>query len=385
MHQIAYSRLRFLVASGDVVTRDTLRVILEAFGGGTIYQARDGFEALDMLSTLEPDIVLAERDMPLVNGLEMTRLIRLTEFTGGPTGNPYAPVILITKDLRKEDIRDATDAGATEYMVKPLDCEALYSLVEGVVMDPRPFIQLANYFGPDRRRAPQSVNGDRRKARSESGTEVRTTVSRKGAAVEEVHGDHIVMRPPNSLSLKAALPANQERESRGTMLARATAAVDALQSGYRKSINDDLMALEDACEALIARPSLVSAKTLLTEAAEKARQRADRFGFVMASRIATGLGTLLKGPALDHGSLNAIQGHIDALDAVIRSVGAPEDDALIDTMVQHLTTLTEQMRGDLSETRRISVSFEGRLRHFIRQGAGGNFIGVPDATVRGRA
>ena len=255
-------------------------------------------------------------------------------------------MILITKDLRKEDIRDATDAGATEYMVKPLDCEALYGLVEGVVMDPRPFIQLANYFGPDRRRAAQSVHGDRRKARS-AGPEVRTTVSKQGAAVEEVHGDHIVMRPPNSLSLKAALPANQERESRGTMLARATAAVDALQAGYRKSINDDLMALEDACEALIARPSLVSAKTLLTEAAEKARQRADRFGFVMASRIATGLGTLLKGPALDYGSLNAIQGHIDALDAVIRSVGAPEDDALIDTMVQHLTTLTEQMRGDL--------------------------------------
>ena len=95
--------------------------------------------------------------MALVNGLEMTRLIRLTEFTGGPTGNPYAPVILITKDLRKEDIRDATDAGATEYMVKPLDGEALYGLVEGVVMDPRPFVQLANYFGPDRRRASQST------------------------------------------------------------------------------------------------------------------------------------------------------------------------------------------------------------------------------------
>ena len=141
------------MASGDVVTRDTLRVILEAFGAGTIYEARDGFEALDVFSSLEPDIVFADRDMALVNGLEMTRLIRLTEFTGGPTGNPYAPVILITKDLRKEDIRDAADAGATEYMVKPLDCEALYGLVEGVVMDPRPFIQLANYFGPDRRRA----------------------------------------------------------------------------------------------------------------------------------------------------------------------------------------------------------------------------------------
>ena len=76
MHQIAYSRLRFLVASGDVVTRDTLRVILEAFGAGTIYEARDGFEALDAFSSLEPEIVLAERDMPLVNGLEMTRLIR---------------------------------------------------------------------------------------------------------------------------------------------------------------------------------------------------------------------------------------------------------------------------------------------------------------------
>lgn len=355
MHKIAYSRLRYLVASGDVVTRDTLRVILEAFGAGTIYEARDGFEALDVFSTLEPDIVLAERDMPLVNGLEMTRLIRLTEFTGGPTGNPYAPVILITKDLRKEDIRDATDAGATEYMVKPLDCEALYGLVEGVVMDPRPFIQLANYFGPDRRRATQAVHGDRRKARSDAGLEARTTVSKQGAAIEEVHGDHIVMRPPNALSLKAVIPANQDRESREAMLARATAAVDALHAGYRKTINDDLLALEGACEALIARPSLVSAKALLAEAAEKARLRADSFGFVMAGRIATGIGTLLRGPALDHGSLNAIQGHIDALDAVIRSVGAPEDDALINSMVQHLATLTEQMRSSTVDPKRISA------------------------------
>ena len=169
MHQIAYSRLRFLVASGDVVTRDTLRVILEAFGAVPSMRPGTGLKR-STFSSLEPDIVFAERDMPLVNGLEMTRLIRLTEFTGGPTGNPYAPVILITKDLRKEDIRDATDAGATEYMVKPLDCEALYGLVEGVVMDPRPFIQLANYFGPDRRRAAQSVDGDRRKARSDRRT-----------------------------------------------------------------------------------------------------------------------------------------------------------------------------------------------------------------------
>ncbi len=355
MHHIAFSRLRYLVASGDVVTRDTLRVILEAFGAGTIYEARDGFEALDLFSSVEPDIVFAERDMALVNGLEMTRLIRLTEFTGGPTGNPYAPVILIAKDLRQEDIRDATDAGATEYMVKPLECEALYGLVEGVVLDPRPFIQVASYFGPDRRRASQSMAGDRRKTRSDAGPEVRTTVSRQGRAIEEVHGDHIVVRPPNALSLKAMLPANAPRESREAMLARASAAVDALHAGYRKSVNADLLALEDACEALIARPSLLSAKALLADAAEKARLRADGFGFVMAARIATGIGTLLKGPALDHGSLNAIQGHLDALEAVVSSVGAPEDDALIDAMVQHLATLTDQMRGSEGDPKRASV------------------------------
>ena len=164
-----------------------------------------------------------------------------------------------------------------------------------------------------------------------------------------------MVRPPNALSLKATLPANAQRESRAAMLARAAAAVDALHAGYRTAINDDLLALEGACEALIARPSLLSAKTLLAEAAEKARQRADRFGFVMASRIATGIGTLLKGPTLEHGSLNAIQGHIDALDAVIRSVGAPEDDALIDTMVQHLAALTEQMRGAGVDPKRASA------------------------------
>lgn len=348
MHRIDYSRLRFLVASGEVLTRDTLRTILHAYGAAAVYQARDGFEALDVFSSAEPDIVFADREMALVGGLELTRLIRLTETTGGMTGNPYAPLVLVARELRREAIREAADAGVTEYLVKPISARTVYKLVEGVVLDPRPFIQLDTYFGPDRRRGEQRVDGDRRARRSEPDSR-RVLPGPQGPVIEDVYGDHVVVRPPNALCRRAAIPAGEETQTRVSVIERAEAALAGLQEEYQARMASELDALQGACAALMSRPALASARGAFAAAADQTRLRAQDFGFVMAERIAAGLSELLVRPGLDFGALKAVECHVDALRAVLSAGGSNEGDALVDTMVAHLGSMTAELNPDRSQ------------------------------------
>ena len=119
---------RILVVEDDVRNVYALTNILEP-RGATIEIARNGQEALDILarSSTEPgaaiDLVLMDVMMPVMDGLTATRAIR-KELKWRKL-----PIITLTAKAMPDDQQRCIDAGANDYMAKPLDVEKLLSLV----------------------------------------------------------------------------------------------------------------------------------------------------------------------------------------------------------------------------------------------------------------
>lgn len=119
---------RILIVEDDVRNVYALTNILEP-RGAVVQIARNGQEALDALEkssgdqTSKVDLVLMDVMMPVMDGLTATRTIRR---------NPdwkKLPIITLTAKAMPDDQQRCIDAGANDYMAKPLDVEKLLSLV----------------------------------------------------------------------------------------------------------------------------------------------------------------------------------------------------------------------------------------------------------------
>ena len=114
--------IRVVVADDQAVVRGGLRMILESEEGiEVVGEAADGHEALRLIATLDPDVVLMDIRMPVLDGIEATR--RLTD-----TGARARVLVLTTYGL-DEHVYGALKAGAAGFLLKT---ESPQELVEAV-------------------------------------------------------------------------------------------------------------------------------------------------------------------------------------------------------------------------------------------------------------
>ena len=151
MVRINFNRLRFLVIDDNAHMRRIMRTLLHGFGTREVYEAEDGAAGLEAFTHFLPDIVITDWAMPIFDGLELTQMIRQP----GANANPYVPIIMLTGHSEKKRVVVARDAGATEFLAKPISAKALYERILNIVANPRPFVKTKTYFGPDRRRERQ--------------------------------------------------------------------------------------------------------------------------------------------------------------------------------------------------------------------------------------
>jgi signal transduction histidine kinase/DNA-binding response OmpR family regulator len=112
---------RILLAEDDVRNIFALSAVLEP-RGATMVIARNGREAVDLARAERPDLVLMDIMMPEMDGLAATRAIRAE-----PTLRDV-PIIALTAKARREDREQCLEAGANDYMAKPIDVDKLVSL-----------------------------------------------------------------------------------------------------------------------------------------------------------------------------------------------------------------------------------------------------------------
>jgi adenylate cyclase len=117
---------RILVVDDNETNRDILVTRLEAHGYQTL-QAADGEEALRGVAQHRPDVVLLDVMMPNLDGLEACRRLK------SDRGVAFTPVILVTAKAATQDIVAGLDAGADEYLTKPVDQVALVARVRSAL------------------------------------------------------------------------------------------------------------------------------------------------------------------------------------------------------------------------------------------------------------
>ncbi|TFU16552.1 HD-GYP domain-containing protein [Thermus tengchongensis] len=114
--------MRVLVVDDDPVQRLLLMRALAPLEV-EVQEARNGQEALDLLRDGFPHVVLTDLHMPLVDGLELTRRIKALD--------PLLPVILLTADGEREVRLRGIEAGADDFLNRPVDLSELRLRVKG--------------------------------------------------------------------------------------------------------------------------------------------------------------------------------------------------------------------------------------------------------------
>jgi adenylate cyclase len=117
---------RILVVDDNETNRDILVTRLEKHGY-ELLQAADGEEALTSVAQHTPDLILLDVEMPKLDGFEVCRRLRMD------AALPFTPIILVTARAATQDVVAGLDAGADEYLTKPIDQAALVARVRSML------------------------------------------------------------------------------------------------------------------------------------------------------------------------------------------------------------------------------------------------------------
>lgn len=107
---------QILVAEDDKNTRRLMEAVLKEHGYHPIL-ACDGLDALKLLDTHHVDLVILDIMMPGMDGYELTRQLRATDYT--------LPILMVTAKQLPEDKRKGFIVGTDDYMTKPVDEEEM--------------------------------------------------------------------------------------------------------------------------------------------------------------------------------------------------------------------------------------------------------------------
>ncbi len=99
-----------LAVDDSVAMLKMVRQTLE-FGGYRVVTAEDGVEALEALKGVEPELIVTDINMPVMDGITFIKTVRQT--------NPDVPILTLTTEFDEEMKNSGFEAGANGWIVKP--------------------------------------------------------------------------------------------------------------------------------------------------------------------------------------------------------------------------------------------------------------------------
>jgi class 3 adenylate cyclase/CheY-like chemotaxis protein len=117
---------RILIVDDTPANVEILEMRLAAHGY-EILTAGDGEEALEIIDDQRPDLILLDIMMPKIDGIEVCRRVKADDTL------PFIPIILVTSKADPKDIVAGLEAGAEEYLTKPVEHTALVARVKSML------------------------------------------------------------------------------------------------------------------------------------------------------------------------------------------------------------------------------------------------------------
>lgn len=121
---MSVENLKILVCDDSLFVRKKITNVLKNCGVTELYEAADGEQAVEMYNKYSPDLVLMDIVMPRMSGVEALKLILADD--------PKAKVVMASSVGTQENLKEAINAGAFDFLQKPISDTQLETLVRKV-------------------------------------------------------------------------------------------------------------------------------------------------------------------------------------------------------------------------------------------------------------
>ena len=122
-----FSRCNILIVDDDPFARGIIKHHLTRLGIKNIFENKDGEQALETLRSARMDLIIADRYMPKLNGLELFCSIQMDLLL------KETPFIMITIEDDETKIEDALKQGIQHYLVKPFNAEMFDNKIQEIL------------------------------------------------------------------------------------------------------------------------------------------------------------------------------------------------------------------------------------------------------------
>ena len=117
--------MKILIADDDLSVVKGFELILRDAGYDVVGVAHDGMEAVELASSLHPELVLMDIKMPRMDGINAARLINSDDAVKN-----LIPIILVTAYAEQQLVQKAKNCGILGYLVKPVHVDDLVPAIE---------------------------------------------------------------------------------------------------------------------------------------------------------------------------------------------------------------------------------------------------------------
>ncbi len=148
-----------MVVDDSPLSAEITTSALLGFGIRTRHSCRSAPEAMSILGEAEIDLLVVDCEMPGMDGFELVQWLRRS----GPP-NAFVPVIMTAAHIRRSMVNKARNCGANYIVTKPFSAASLLERIVWVARDNRPFLEVGEYFGPDRRFRDGDAPGEERRS-----------------------------------------------------------------------------------------------------------------------------------------------------------------------------------------------------------------------------
>lgn len=117
--------MRVLLADDHPLFLDGLKNLLTIRGIEVVGTARDGVDVLEKARALKPQVILMDIQMPLLDGLAATRVLKAEQ--------PDIKIVMLTMSENDEDLFEAIKSGASGYLLKADETDNFFEVLSGLM------------------------------------------------------------------------------------------------------------------------------------------------------------------------------------------------------------------------------------------------------------